>query len=144
SYASHSPQSGPGLGARAPLYVTELPLASPSADARRAAPAHGASAAARGPPALVPLEPRAAAITLPAEPARIDWDLDAELAADQWVAHLARHEPRRCDESGEVGSWLPKCHKRRSRFEWNTELDRAGFLNGLPYVRLGRRCILVL
>ena len=66
------------------------------------------------------------------------------MAADNWVAELARHETRKCNDSDKPGSWLPKCKKKPSSFEWNAEPQRAGFENGLPYVRLGKRCILIL
>ena len=112
--------------------------------ARRRHPAQGtlhappAAAAASGPPAPAALS-AAPAMLAPREQAHIDWDLEAEVAADEWVGELARHETRKCDDSDKPGSWLPKCRKHRSGFEWNAEPQRAGFENGLPYVRLGKR-----
>lgn len=78
-----------------------------------------------------------------ADHAPIDWDGDAARAAHGVVDSLVRGEPRKCDDSPKPGSWLPKCHKRPPRFEWNEEPQQAGFKNGLPYVRLGKHCLLI-
>ena len=125
------------------VYLTPLPAAPPRPSApqgaRRARPA--ASGAITLP---APAAPAAPTLLTPREQARIDWDLEAEVAADDWVGELARHETRKCEDSDKPGSWLPKCRKKRSSFEWNAEPKRAGFENGLPYVRLGKRCILIL
>ncbi len=125
------------------LYVSALPATPPSNPPRGAPQVPSAAAATSS--LSAPAAPSAAPTLLaPREQARIDWDLEAEVAADDWVAELARHETRRCDDSDKPGSWLPKCRKHRSSFEWNAEPKRAGFEKGLPYVRLGKRCVLVL
>jgi hypothetical protein len=59
------------------------------------------------------------------------------------VGDIARHDRRKCDDSDGPRSWLPKCKKHPSSFQWNEEPHRAGFVDGLPYLRLGKRCILV-
>ena len=124
------------------VYVMPLPAAPPLPSAVPGTlHAHPAAAGAITAPAVPSAGP--AVLTLP-EQARIDWDLEAEVAADEWVDELARHERRKCDDSDKPGSWLPKCRKKPSSFEWNAEPKRAGFENGLPYVRLGKRCILIL
>ena len=125
------------------LYVIAFP-ATPVAN-----PAQGAlhvPSAAAGPSSLpAPAALSAApAMLAPREQAHIDWDFEAEVAADDWVGELARHATRKCDDSDKPGSWRPKCRKHHSSFEWNAEPQRAGFENGLPYVRLGKRCVLIL
>ena len=124
------------------VYVTPPPAAPPrpSALPGRAGPA--ASGAITLPSPAAPST--APTLFTPREQAHIDWDLEAEVAADDWVGELARHERRKCDDSDKRGSWLPKCRTHPSSFEWNAEPQRAGFENGLPYVRLGTRCILIL
>ena len=125
------------------LYVIAFPAAPLPHPAPGALHGSPAAAAAGRPPA--PAAPSAApAILAPREQAHIDWDLEAEVAADDRVAELPRAARRRCDDSDKPGSWLPRCRKHRSSFEWNAEPQRAGFENGLPYVRLGKRCVLIL
>jgi hypothetical protein len=95
-------------------------------------PAEGAASALLPPSLLMP-EP----MPLP------EWDRDAHSAADAVVADLARREHRKCDDSAKPGSWLPKCKKHAPAFGWSDE-HRAGFTSeGLPYVRLGKRCVVV-
>jgi hypothetical protein len=103
----------------------QLPSAQPSAD-------HGAS------------EPAPPALLLPEPAPPPDWDRDAHRAADAVVSDLARREHRKCDDSDKPGSWLPKCKKHAPAFGWSDQ-HRAGFTSeGLPYVRLGKRCVVVM
>jgi hypothetical protein len=77
-------------------------------------------------------------ITLPG----IDWDAQAAAVAQDIAGDWGARETRRCDDSGKPGSWLPKCRQPTAPIEW--ELPRAGFIGGLPYLRLGERCMLIL
>ena len=78
----------------------------------------------------------------PVEPP--DWDRDAHSVADSVVSDLARREHRKCDDSDKPGSWLPKCKRHTPAFGWSDQ-HRAGFTSeGLPYVRLGKRCVVVM
>jgi hypothetical protein len=86
---------------------------------------------------------RIAAPELPANPPPLQWGLAAQSAADDLVAAMARREKRKCDDSDKPGSWLPKCKKPAPSFQWNEQPRQAGFMHGLPYVRLGDHCILV-
>jgi hypothetical protein len=79
-----------------------------------------------------------APITLPG----IDWDAEAAAVANEVASDWGARQTRRCDDSGKPGSWLPKCRKPSAPIQW--ELPRAGFIEGLPYLRLGQRCMLVL
>jgi hypothetical protein len=79
-----------------------------------------------------------APITLPG----IDWDAAAAAVANDIAGDWGAREARRCDDSGKPDSWLPKCRKPSAPIQW--QLPRAGFIEGLPYLRLGKRCMLVL
>jgi len=139
----HALRSAPAQDERL-IYLTDL--APPPPPARPQPGALHSRPSAAQPSSAAPASPeaRASAITLPQEPARIDWDLAAVVAADDLVDEILQHEGRKCDDSDKPGSGLPKCKKPRSHFEWSEEPKRAGFENGLPYVRLGKHCILIL
>ena len=101
----------------------------------RAAPAQRAP--------VLPIAPGAAPL-VPQSSSALDWNLEAQAAADAAVRDLVKGEKRRCDDSPKRDSWLPPCRRSTSRFGWDAEDQRAGFSDGLPYVRLGKRCVLVL
>ena len=77
------------------------------------------------------------------ENAATDWSLEAHIAADDVVDSLVKKDGRKCDDSPKRPPWIPPCKRHRGRFEWNEEPQRAGFKDGLPYLRLGRNCLLV-
>jgi hypothetical protein len=87
---------------------------------------------------------RAASPTSLSTPGRtlIDWGSEASAAADDIVRDLVRGETRHCADSPKRDPWLPPCKRHFGRFEWSEEPKRAGFENGLPYIRLGKHCIL--
>ena len=124
-----------------PLYVRSFSLPSthpPDAPPSRRRPAPPASAQpAAGGDSTSPFS------LTPQPPPPIEWDREAGAAADALVGDIARRDQRKCEDSARPGSWLPKCKKHPSSFQWSEEPRRAGFVNGLPYVRLGRRCILL-
>lgn len=70
----------------------------------------------------------------------VDWQLEAERAARAISAELGKE--LKCDPSDRPWSLLPKCRKSKRPPEWEPETPRAGFDHLLPYVRLGKRCIL--
>jgi hypothetical protein len=107
----------------------------PGTSGRKAAGWPPAPAAKPGP---VALPDGGAPITLPG----IDWDAQAADVAHDIASDWGTRQMRRCDDSDKPRSWLPKCHKPSKPIEW--ELPRAGFVGGLPYLRLGERCVLVL
>ncbi len=82
------------------------------------------------------------AITEPSEqPALrppVDWYSEAEEVARASVDRGAQPGPRRFGE--QPVSPYQKC-KRPRQPEWEPEPERAGFAGGLPFVRLGERCI---
>jgi|SRR5580704_17869935 len=90
-----------------------------------------------------PIAPGAAPL-VPQSSSALDWNLEAQAGADAAVRDLVKGEKRRCDDSPKRDPWLPPCRRSTSRFGWDAEDQRAGFSDGLPYVRLGKRCVLVL
>lgn len=101
-----------------------------------------------GPPGSVAPRARAApesdtAITLPAGEVRadpsIDWYREGEESARRSADQSAQPGPRAFGEH--PVSPYRRCPPPESSFEWNPEPDKAGFAGGLPFVRLGDRCI---
>jgi hypothetical protein len=72
-----------------------------------------------------------------------DWDLQADLAAQDIVSDLVKGEKRKCSDSPTRPPWLGPC-TRWGHFAWSEEPKRAGFQSGIPYLRLGKGCVLVL
>ncbi len=120
-----------------PAHRISRPSPSQAAPRRGAVPKSGA--ADRAP------EAAASAITPPArEWGPMDWESAAGIAAADVLRDLVKGEMRHCDDSPERDPWLPPCRKHYGRFEWSAQPQRAGFDNGIPYLRLGRQCILSL
>jgi len=74
--------------------------------------------------------------------ATIDWTAQASAAAAAVVDKAIHEETRKCDPSDSPKSFLPPCHPKTRKFEWAE--PRAGFSGGLPYVRVGERCVIAL
>jgi len=79
------------------------------------------------------------AITVPQPTPPVDWYLEAEAAARAAIEKEAQPGPRRFGE--QPSSPYRKCKRHESSFVWNPEPDKTGFDGGLPWVRLGKRCI---
>jgi hypothetical protein len=84
--------------------------------------------------AVSPESPRA----LAAESA-IDWGAEAQRSARRAAA--AEKGPRARAFGTIPESPYRPCAKRESSFTWDPEPKKAGFAGGLPYVRVGKRCI---
>ena len=80
-------------------------------------------------------EPTAISLT-PAGP-QVDWANEAETVARSRSA--ATTITRNCDDTDRP-STQPKC-KRSHSFQWNPEPSPVGIEGFLPYVRLGKRCV---
>ena len=120
------------------LLLIELPP--PAIPETQAPPGSASSPRARK--RLPRAAPADTAITplLPQQPAPpIDWTLEAERAARDNAAGRIEPDPRAFGEH--PVSPYRRCKPRESSFEWDPEPDKAGFAGGLPYVRLGKRCI---
>lgn len=73
----------------------------------------------------------------------IDWTAQATESATAAVDKAIRDETRKCDPEDRPKSFLPPCHPKKSKpFEWNPDASRVGFANGLPFVRVGERCVI--
>jgi hypothetical protein len=72
----------------------------------------------------------------------IDWAAQATEAAAAVVDKTIRDETRKCDPEDRPKSFLPPCHPKVKPFEWNPNAARVGFSNGLPFVRVGERCVI--
>jgi hypothetical protein len=80
--------------------------------------------------------------SVPSSPA-IDWTAQATQAAAAIVDKTIREETRKCDPEDRPKSFLPPCHRKPPKqFKWQE--PRAGFSGGLPYVRVGERCVIAL
>ena len=75
--------------------------------------------------------------TAPAAP--VDWDNEARTAARAATDGSDKPTTRQFGEP--LKKPRGKCEKRASSFEWNPEPKKAGFAGILPYVRLGKRCV---
>ncbi|HET9330520.1 MAG TPA: hypothetical protein VFO23_08350, partial [Steroidobacteraceae bacterium] len=87
------------------LYVIAFPATPPAHPAQGALHVPSAAAGPNSLPAPAGLS-GTPALLAPREQAHIDWDLEAQVAADDRVEELARHETRKCDDSDKPGSWL--------------------------------------
>lgn len=76
----------------------------------------------------------------PARP-RIDW-LDEAARVGRQAALGAQSKRSDCEETDRPGSMLPKCTKSNSHFEWHPEPKAIEFSGFIPYVHLGKRCVL--
>jgi hypothetical protein len=75
----------------------------------------------------------------PAPAAPVDWFAEAETVAR---AAGERDRQPKARAFGEIpASPYKTCKKKKSSFEWDPEPKKAGLIGILPYVRLGKRCI---
>jgi hypothetical protein len=81
------------------------------------------------------------AITVPAleSAAPVDWADEARVAARAATDGSDKPTTRQFGEP--LKKPRGKCEKRASSFEWHPEPKKAGFAGILPYVRLGKRCV---
>jgi len=75
----------------------------------------------------------------------VDWYSEAKEVAKDRGAALAAAQPRKaCDpsQSDRPGSLLPKCGTKKYKdADWNPEPSKAGFAGLLPFVMIGKRCV---
>jgi hypothetical protein len=136
--SSHLVQRGGESGLQAPpmemilLPVTEHRHASQSASASRG------HAIKRSRSASVLPSPSETLGTAPSAPS-IDWAREAEVTARTRAEALARGHL--CEDKAHPGSTLPKCKKPSLSFQWNPEPPTFGVEGLIPYVRLGKHCV---
>ncbi len=90
------------------------------------------------PSAVVPVSVETPAVQ-PRAAVHVDWQRESELVGKRVGAAAA---------TPSVGSFTPPpapathvCEKPKQHSPWNRELKRAGFIGALPYVRVGKRCL---
>ena len=71
----------------------------------------------------------------------IDWDREAERAGRSGASLLAPKD-RNCEDAPRPGSMLPRCTHPGRKFEWNPEPKKIEFSGGLPYVHVGKLCVI--
>lgn len=73
----------------------------------------------------------------------IDWKRAAAQSAAVTVDEAIRGETRMCSSADTDPAWLPKCNPpAQPKFDWAP--PRAGFSGGLPYVRMGEKCVVTI
>jgi hypothetical protein len=90
--------------------------------------------------AVAPPAPASADAGAPPAPAHTDWTAAAErIARAAAGATPATRSP--CNERGEPRSSLPPCAKPARPFEWHPQPRRVEVDGLIPYVRVGKRCV---
>ena len=72
----------------------------------------------------------------------IEWYGEAEQVAKSQAALIFKELKHVCDEAALRGEHPPGCWKYKTPDAWKPEPRTFGIEGGLPYVRLGKRCIL--
>ncbi len=92
--------------------------------------------------AKAPAMPEAAASpdALMVEPP-VDWHGEAEQVAKSQAESIFKELEHECDEAARRGEYPPECRKYKKSDAWVPEPRTFGIAGGLPYVRLGKRCI---
>jgi len=134
----HAPDPGPLLL----LDLTrERPNAAPFIARRRAIPNPGGERAPATTHAPGSDVPSGESSESPAAEAPIDWYGEGEQVAGSQGAALLQELKRVCDEAALRGEHPPECRKYKKPDAWQPEPRKFGLAGGLPYVRLGKRCI---
>lgn len=82
-------------------------------------------------------------------PTNIDWHDAASTVAKEMARRPAAKQFRNfepqdpCTDADPLNKFKPQCQKKAPEFEWNPEPPRAGFIGGYPYVRVSKKCIVV-
>jgi hypothetical protein len=72
----------------------------------------------------------------------VDWDQQTAAVANSQADSIFKELKRVCEEAARRGEEPPGCHRYRKPDAWSPEPKKFGFAGGLPFVRLGKRCIL--
>jgi len=72
----------------------------------------------------------------------VDWDQEVAAVANSQSESIFKELRRVCEEAARRGEQPPGCHRYRKPDAWSPEPKKFGFAGGLPFVRLGKRCIL--
>ncbi|HEY0745320.1 MAG TPA: hypothetical protein VGD63_01365 [Steroidobacteraceae bacterium] len=72
----------------------------------------------------------------------IDWYQQGQQVASSQAESIFKELEHFCDAAALHGEHRPECRKYEKPDPWVPEPNKFGIAGGLPYVRLGKRCIL--
>jgi hypothetical protein len=72
----------------------------------------------------------------------VDWNQEAQRVAGSQAESIFMELKLLCDEAALRGEQPPGCHRYKKPDAWVPEPKKFGISGGLPYVRLGKRCVL--
>jgi hypothetical protein len=72
----------------------------------------------------------------------IDWDTEAEQASQSYAASILQQLQKRCKEAALTGEQFPECRRYKRPDAWAPEPKRFDIAGGLPFMRLGKRCVI--
>jgi hypothetical protein len=78
----------------------------------------------------------------PPSPPGIDWYQQGQQVATSQAELIFKELKSLCDEAALRGEHRPECRKYKKPDAWVPEPKKFGISGGLPYVRLGKRCVL--
>jgi hypothetical protein len=124
------------------LFLLELkpPPKRPSEEPRRVERPERASSVLPREPASDQRSEPSTTINAPPSAPQTDWHLEAQLSAEAMAPGWLEEQRRKCKESD--GPPPPECRKRKYEFEWDPEPKTVDVAGLLPFVRLGKRCVI--
>jgi hypothetical protein len=86
------------------------------------------------------------AIDVPRDMPRVDWQNEAARTAQAMAPGLLKKQLRECEEARRLGKYPPGCKKPASAYnkQFEPEPNRVGIQGLIPYVRIGKRCVVAL
>ena len=85
--------------------------------------------------------PAGTAIGIPSESPSIDWEHEREVTAQAMLPELLKQNQSKCEAERRPGSLLPKCRQPAKDPQWEPEPSVFGIEGLLPFMRLGKRCV---
>ena len=127
--------------ADAPLQIRILRPPPSAAGAVRPARATTLPPPPQQPPPVAPAASPTAIDPAATGASHIDWAHEAERVAR--TTHTPAPPPRTdCEDTDRPGAMKPRCTPRHLSFGWGHEPRTVEFDGGLPFVRLGKRCLI--
>jgi hypothetical protein len=81
------------------------------------------------------------ALSTPGDSPAIDWEHEREVTAQAMLPELMKQNQTKCEAGRRPGSMLPKCRQPAKDPQWEPEPGRFGIEGLLPFMRLGKRCV---
>jgi hypothetical protein len=79
--------------------------------------------------------------TAPSDSPSIDWEHERAITAQAMLPELLKQNQTKCEAGRRPGSMLPKCRQPAKDPQWEPEPGRFGIEGLLPFMRLGKRCV---